>query len=98
MRHTAAKENPACIYKLDIKKSARKELDNLPNQIFLKIDKAILSLKKDPSPYPQSKELKGENKRRLRVGDYRVVYAVDEQHKIITIFRVRHRKDAYRQV
>ena len=84
------------MYKIDIKKSAKKELHDLPDNIFLKIDKAILSLKKSPSPYPQSKELKGENKRRLRVGDYRVVYTVDEQHKIITIFRIRHRKDVYR--
>jgi len=84
------------MYKLSVKKSARKELDNLPNQIFLKIDKAILSLKRAPFPYPQSKELKGENKRRLKAGDYRVVYAVDEEQKTITVYRVRHRKDVYR--
>jgi len=86
------------MYKLDIKKSARKELNSLPDNIFLKIDKDILSLKTNPDPHPQSKELKGENKRRLRVGDYRVVYSIDEQQKIITIFRVRHRKDVYRQI
>ncbi|MBF0472972.1 MAG: type II toxin-antitoxin system RelE/ParE family toxin [Nitrospirae bacterium] len=36
------------------------------------------------------------NKRRLRVGDYRVVYVVDEKQRLITIYRVRHRKDVYR--
>lgn len=86
------------MYRLDIKKSARKELDSLSNQIFRKIDKIILSLKKDPFPFPQSKKLKEQDKCRLRIGDYRVVYMVDEQQKIITIFRVRHRKDVYRQV
>lgn len=85
------------MYKLAIKKSARKELNSLPDPIFLAIDKGILSLIANPIPYPQSKALKGENKRRLRVGDYRVVYSVDERQKIITIFRVRHRKDVYRQ-
>jgi mRNA interferase RelE/StbE len=85
------------VYKLAIKKSARKELNSLPDPIFLAIDKGILSLIANPIPYPQSKALKGENKRRLRVGDYRVVYSVDERQKIITIFRVRHRKDVYRQ-
>jgi mRNA interferase RelE/StbE len=84
------------MYKLAIKKSARKELDNLPDQIFLKVDKSILSLKENPSPYPQAKKLKGENKCRLRIGDYRVVYSVDEDQKTITIYRVRHRKDVYR--
>jgi mRNA interferase RelE/StbE len=83
------------VYRLAIKKSARKELNSLPDPISLAIDKGILSLITDPIPYPQSKALKGENKRRLRVGDYRVVYSVDEQHKMITIFRVRHRKEVY---
>jgi mRNA interferase RelE/StbE len=84
------------MYKLAIKKSARKELDNLPDQIFLKVDKSILSLKDNPFPYPQAKKLKGENKCRLRIGDYRVTYSIDEDQKTITIYRVRHRRDVYR--
>jgi len=85
------------MYKLKIKKSAQKELDVFPDQIFVNVDKAILSLKEEPFPFPQSKELRGENRRRLRVGDYRVVYTVNEEQNLITIFRVRHRKDVYRQ-
>lgn len=84
------------MYKLSIKNSARKEMDRLPDQVFLKVDRAILSLKEDPFPYPQSKKLKGEDRYRLRAGDYRVVYSVNENQKAITIFRVRHRKDVYR--
>ncbi len=84
------------MYRLVIKKPARKELDSLPKQVFLKIDKAILSLKENPSPHPQSIRLKGKDKRRLRAGDYRVVYTVDEGQKVVTIYRVRHRKDIYR--
>ncbi|MBI4972236.1 MAG: type II toxin-antitoxin system RelE/ParE family toxin [Candidatus Omnitrophica bacterium] len=63
------------MYKLVIKNSAKKELDDIPAAQFLKIDAAILSLKTNPHPFPQSKKLKGEDKCRLRVGDYRVVYA-----------------------
>jgi mRNA interferase RelE/StbE len=84
------------MYELAIKKSARKELDDLSDKDFLKIDKAIISLRDNPFPYPQSKKLKGDDRCRLRVGDYRVVYAVDESRKIITIYRVRHRRDVYR--
>jgi mRNA interferase RelE/StbE len=84
------------MYKIKIKKTALKELDNLPDSTYLKIDEVILSLKENPFPYPQSKKLKGENNRRLRLGDYRVVYTVDEKEKIITVFHIRHRKDAYR--
>ena len=84
------------MYKLIIKSSAKKELDGISNEQFLKIDVAILALKTNPHPYPQSKKLKGEANCRLRVGDYRVVYGVDEKGKSITVFRVRHRKDVYR--
>ena len=84
------------MYKLIIKKSARKELDSIPKQQFLKIDKAILSLKENPFPHPASKKLKGEDKRRLKTGDFRVIYTVDENGRTVTIYRVRHRKDVYR--
>ncbi len=84
------------MYKLIIQKSARKELDNIADPFFLKIDDAILSLKENPYPFPQSKKLKGEDMHRLRVGDFRVVYMVDEKQKVITIYRIRHRKDVYR--
>lgn len=96
-RLTAIKENLICVYNLHLKKSARKELDRISDPHFLKIDKAILALKQEPHPYPQSKKLKGENKYRLRVGDYRVVYAVNEKEKTILISRVRRRKDVYRK-
>jgi len=84
------------VYKLVIKKSARKELDSLADELFIKIDRAILSLKKDPFPHPQSEKLKGEERRRLRVGDYRIVYAVDRADKTLTIYKIRHRRDVYR--
>jgi len=71
-------------------------MDSISDPLFLKIDKAILSLRENPYPYPQAKKLKGENKFRLRVGAYRVVYTIDEKQKVITVYRVRHRKDVYR--
>jgi len=84
------------VYRLTYKKPVKKELDAVAEHDFLKIDEAILSLKDHPFPHPQSKKLKGEDRYRLRVGDYRVVYMVDEKQKTITIYRVRHRKDVYR--
>jgi len=84
------------VYKIVIKKSARKEIDSISDPHFLKIDQAILSLKENPYPYPRARKLKGENKFRLRVGVYRVVYTVDEKQKMVVVYRVRHRKDVYR--
>lgn len=96
MKRTAAREDHAFMYSLIIKKSAKKESDRLSDQVFEKIDAAILKLKKEPFPFPQSKKLKGENRRRLHIGDYRVLYTVDERQKVITIVKIRHRKEVYR--
>ncbi|MBF0607861.1 MAG: type II toxin-antitoxin system RelE/ParE family toxin [Candidatus Magnetobacterium sp. LHC-1] len=48
-------------------------------------------------PHPQSRklELSKSNMRRLRVGDYRIVYTVDDIQKVVRILYVRHRKDSY---
>lgn len=51
-KHRATRENPAGVYMLDIKKSARKKMDVLSDNIALEIDKDILSLRHDPFPHP----------------------------------------------
>ncbi|MDA8082774.1 MAG: type II toxin-antitoxin system RelE/ParE family toxin [Nitrospiraceae bacterium] len=84
------------MYRIAVKKSAKKEIDELPDHQFLKVDKAILALRENPYPYPQAKKLKGTDNFRLRVGDFRIVYSVDEDEKIVTVYRIRHRRDVYR--
>jgi mRNA interferase RelE/StbE len=84
------------MHRIEFKKSASKEFNNIPDTDFIKVDNAILSLRENPYPFPQSKKLEGEDKFRLRVGDYRIIYTVDNHNKVITIHRVRHRKDVYR--
>lgn len=76
-------------------KSAEKELlrlnKNLAQRIFQKI-----SLLKD-NPYVQnSQKLEGGKGYRIRIGDYRVVYIVDNESQTILIIRIKHRKDVYR--
>lgn len=84
------------MYRLNIKRSAEKDLQRLPPKIFQRINSRILLLREEP--YPSGvKMLKGNfNGWRIRVGDYRVVYTLDEELKTITIIRVRHRRDVYR--
>ena len=85
------------MYKILIKPSALKEISRLPNPIIKRIGKAIDDLAKEPRP-DGVKKLKGqdENVYRIRVGDYRVVYVIDDEIKIINVNRVGHRKDIYR--
>ncbi len=83
-------------YEILIKPSARKELE----AIGLKKDRqrivaAILGLADDPHP-PGCRKLSGRNKYRIRCGDYRVVYSVEDVVLVVTIVKVGHRRDVYR--
>ncbi len=81
-------------YKIEIKKSAQKEIKNLPNKELKKVIDKIGSLAKDPRP-AGCKKLSGEEKYRVRVGNYRVLYSIEDDVLVIYIVRVGHRKDVY---
>jgi len=83
-------------YRITFARSARKELEKLDasvvNAIFPKIEK----LGETPRPRGAGK-LGGERRLwRIRVGDYRVVYAIDDEARHIDVIAVRHRSEAYR--
>ncbi len=77
-------------------RSARKELETLPDLTGRRILSAIERLKTNPRPTGVRKLKGAENLWRLRVGDFRVVYAIDDKQSLIDIQIIRHRKDAYR--
>lgn len=82
-------------YSLEIKQSAQKELDALEDRIFTRIDRKILALAANPRP-AGCKKLKGyKDQWRLRVGDWRVLYTIDDAARLITITRVAHRGEVY---
>jgi mRNA interferase RelE/StbE len=83
-------------YKLVIKKSAAKALEALPNKFVKPITSAILDLANTPRP-TGCKKLKGKQTDiwRIRVGNYRVLYEIDDEVRIIDILDVGHRKDIY---
>ena len=83
------------MYKIIIENKAQKDIRKLPNKIFEQIDSAIISLETNPRPY-NSKKLRGTDGRRIRVGDYRILYHIDDTNHIVAIFRERHRREAYR--
>lgn len=85
------------MYKITFKRSAEKEIQKLPSSVILKIVPVIEGLSKNPRP-AGSKKLQGskENIWRIRIGDYRVVYLIAEEVKIVEVRRVGHRKDIYK--
>ncbi len=85
------------MYKITFKKSAEKEIQKLPSSIVTRIVPVIEGLSMNPRP-TGSKKLAGskENIWRIRVGDYRVVYLIAEEVRIVEVRRIGHRKDIYK--
>lgn len=82
-------------YSLEIKQSAQKELDALDDTLFARIDRKILALADSPRP-AGCKKLKGyKNHWRIRVGEWRVVYLIDDTAKVVSVTRVAHRREVY---
>ena len=84
-------------YKLHIKESAAKELESLgTKKDRQKIVTRINALAADPRP-PGSEKLGGEvNKYRVRQGNYRIVYSIDDRNRMVVITKIRDRKEVYR--
>jgi mRNA interferase RelE/StbE len=83
-------------YRLSIPRSVNKRMERLPDQVYERVDGAILSLAEDPRP-PGCVRLKGREEWRIRVGDYRIVYGIDDEQRVVEILNVAHRRDVYRR-
>lgn len=84
-------------YEIKWKRSAERELRGIDKQYIPKILEAVESLVNDPFPMKHRKLHGAETSYRIRVGDYRVIYQVDTVNKLVVIYHVRHRKEAYRK-
>jgi mRNA interferase RelE/StbE len=83
-------------YKIAWKNSAERDLRNIDAQHIPRIIKAVEILVQTPFP-PSARKLRGSERiYRIRVGDYRVIYQVDNELKVVIIFYVCHRKIVYR--
>ena len=84
-------------YRVAVKRSAEREMDRLGKAIFGRVTRAILSLEADPRPHGCTK-LRGLEEYRIRVGDYRVLYTIDDRIRLIEIIAVGHRREVYRDL
>lgn len=83
-------------YEINILSNAERTLRKLPRPLQIRISAEIMKLADDPRPHGYI-QLKGtEDGYRIRIGDYRVLYSIDDGIKIIAVFKIAHRKDAYR--
>lgn len=84
-------------YNLVIKRSAAKELEAVGSRKDRRrIVAKIRSLSVDPRP-PGCQKLSGSEKYRVRQGSYRILYSIEDDRLIVTVVRVAHRREAYRE-
>ena len=82
-------------YRVLIRRSAVKELEAVPPKDRRRLAKRIAGLGEDPRP-PGVQKLSGEEKYRLRPGDYRILYEIVERDLIVSVVRIGHRREVYR--
>jgi mRNA interferase RelE/StbE len=82
-------------YSILLKKSAERELRKIPKADLQRITQRIKELAAIPRPSGSDK-LAGQDSYRIRQGDYRIVYTVDDDHRLIDIIKIGHRREVYR--
>lgn len=83
-------------YRVEIKRSAAKEIEGIDSRRDRKrIVERISTLSEDPRP-PSGTKLSGSDHFRIRQGNYRIVYRVEDERLIVTVVRIGHRRDVYR--
>jgi len=82
-------------YETVVERKARKAIARLPSTVYGRITNAIGGLTEDPHP-PNSLKLQGRDGYRLRVGDYRIIYQVDDEAGEVRVLEVWHRQRDYR--
>ena len=84
-------------YQIELTSAALRDLKALPKNVLSRVDRRILALADNPRPRG-AKKLKGEDDLyRLRVGDYRILYRIEDDVLLIIVVRIRHRRDVYRE-
>lgn len=79
-----------------IKNSAQKDILKLDRKLIREVNAKIKALGDNPRTYNVVKLSDEKNAWRIRVGNYRILYTIEDENRIVTIYRVRHRREVYR--
>ena len=82
-------------YRLEVRRSAVKELEELPHKDLPRVMGRIEALSTDPRPLGCEK-LSGQERYRVRQSDYRILYEVDDAKNVVTVVKIGHRRNVYR--
>ena len=84
------------MYEVYLERAAERDLRHLSSETFHRIIPRIKALSENPRPSGCRKITGSKNDWRIRIGDYRVIYEIDESSNIVRVMRVRHRREIYR--
>jgi mRNA interferase RelE/StbE len=82
-------------YRIEVRPAAARQLRKLDPPTARRIQGAIALLADDPRP-PASRPLTGRPAWRVRVGDYRVIYTIEDDRLVVAVVTIGHRRDVYR--
>jgi len=82
-------------YSVVVKRSAERELRALPRPDLRRVTERIRGLAGEPRPVACEK-LSSQDRYRVRQGDYRIVYAVDDEKRLVEVVKIGHRREIYR--
>jgi mRNA interferase RelE/StbE len=82
-------------YRIVFKQSVTRDLRPIPNRDIRRILQRIDGLAEDPRPV-EAEKLSGDEKYRIRQGDYRILYTIEDDIATVTVVKVGHRRDVYR--
>jgi mRNA interferase RelE/StbE len=84
------------VYEVFLENAAERDLRRLPVQVFQRVISHIKALAEEPRPPGCRKIVGTKNDWRLRVGNYRIIYEIDQRAQSVRVLRVRYRREAYR--
>lgn len=82
-------------YSVLIKPTVEKQLDDVPKKILRQILSRISNLAENPRP-SGSEKLSRQERYRVRQGDYRIIYGIDDRSRVVEVVKVGHRREIYR--
>lgn len=75
---------------------AQKDLDIFSGKLLSRFEEIILGLYDEPRPHNSKKLSGGGSRWRIRAGDYRILYEIDDESRLVKVYRVAHRREVYR--
>ena len=84
-------------HRVEVATRARRDLERLAPALVERLGRALIALADDPRPR-SSEKLVGADAYRVRVGDYRIIYEIDDNARVVIVSRIRHRREVYRKL